>query len=389
MRILHTSDWHIGQQLHRKNRMEEHQLFFDWLLEQLSIQEIDVLLVAGDIFDVGYPSNSALEQYYRFLTRCSQTNCKQIIITGGNHDYISTLDAPKSILKALNISVIGGAETNMNNEIIPLKDTNNNMCGYICAVPYLRDRDIRKSVAGESYDERLQATRQGILNHYQQVAELVAQQNSNNLPVIGMGHLYMAGASTSDSERDIQIGNEAAVQWNNFPDSFDYMALGHIHRAQKVAKQEHVRYCGSPIPLSFSEKKDEKVVIIADFDSEKCTNIKTLPVPCFRKLISYSGTIQEVAEHLEKHRSQQQLTDWAEIKITEPAYDPEKIQQYKRLLDRTFDVEIIYPSITFTAAQNRIAKLYEEQPSLDSLQHTEVFEKLLEKSEIENKTVSI
>lgn len=386
MKILHTSDWHIGQRLHAKDRFQEHEKFFDWLLQIIKDKQVDLLLIAGDIFDVGYPSNAALQQYYRFLTRCKESTCQKVIITGGNHDYVSTLNAPQSLLQALNISVIGGVPELIEQEIVEVKDKNGNLEAYVCAVPFLKDRDIRKGVSGESHEERVKATSQGIAKHYQDLAEYVEKLNTNKLPVIATGHLYMAGASSSDSERDIQMGNQAVFRWEAFPQNFDYVALGHIHRPQRISNQEQIRYSGSPIPLSFSEKNDQKEVLIADFKANQLCSVESVKVPLFRRLLGFSGTLDEVAEQLRQHQSEGEYTDWAEIRIEEENYDPNLIQKYKELLESDFDLEIVKPSISFKDRIKGVSELYEEHVALKDLSDQQVFEKLLDRSNFENRT---
>lgn len=385
MRILHTSDWHIGQRLHGKDRFDEHEKFFSWLLQCINNRNIDVLLIAGDIFDVGYPSNAALQQYYRFLTKCRESKCRKVIITGGNHDYVSTLNAPKNLLDALDITVIGGVPDLIDNEIIEIKDSKDQLAAYVCAVPYLRDRDIRKGVAGESHEERVKATSLGIANHYQELADRLEEINTNELPVIATGHLYMAGASTSDSERDIQMGNQAAFRWDSFPQNFDYVALGHIHRPQRISNQEQVRYSGSPIPLSFSERKDQKEIVCIEFKENVLTSVESIHVPSFRKLVGFSGNLSEVMEQLKQHQSEGEYTDWAEIQIVEENYDPNLLQKYKELLDGDFDLEIVKPSISFKDRIKGVSELYEEQVALKDLTDQEVFEKLLDRSNFEDR----
>lgn len=386
MKILHTSDWHIGQRLHGKDRFDEHEKFFSWLLQTIQDKQIDLLLIAGDIFDVGYPSNSALQQYYRFLTQCKASSCQKLIITGGNHDYVSTLNAPKSLLDALDITVIGGMPDSIEKEIVEVKDKNDQLTAYVCAVPYLRDRDIRKGVSGESHEERIKATSLGIANHYQEVADCVEKINTKQLPVIATGHLYMAGASSSDSERDIQMGNQAAFRWDTFPQNFDYVALGHIHRPQRISNQEQVRYSGSPLPLSFSEKNDQKEVVLIEFKETKLSTVESLKVPSFRRLIGFSGSLDEVATKLKQHQSEGNYTDWAEIQIIEESYDPNLIQKYKELLVADFDLEIVKPSISFKDRVNGVSELYEEQVALKDLSNQDVFDKLLDRSNFEDRT---
>ena len=385
LRILHTSDWHIGQRLFGKEREKEHNLFFDWLLRVLKEKKVNCLVISGDIFDVGYPSNSALKQYYRFLNRTRDTVLQKVIITGGNHDYISTLNAPQTILDALDITVMGGVPEDINDEIIPICDKGGSISGFVCAVPFLRDKDIRHSIAGESYDNRIKAAREGIASHFKNLSDLVQEQNQDNVPVIAMGHLYMAGASVSDSEREIQIGNQAAFTLEEFPDTFQYVALGHIHRPQRIGGKEHIRYSGSPIPLSFSERKDEKQVVIVDFYDNKLESITPLLVPTPRKLVSITGTLQEVKELLDSYRSEGELCDWAEIKVEEQQYDPEITRKYKELLEQQFNVEVVKPSIIYKDRINGLSALYQEQPSLKDLTTSEVFDKLLDKSNFTNK----
>lgn len=386
MRILHTSDWHIGQRLHGKDRFNEHEKFFSWLLGILHSKQIDLLLIAGDIFDVGYPSNTALQQYYRFLTQCRESSCQKVIITGGNHDYVSTLNAPKSLLNTLDITVIGGVPDSIEKEIVEVKNKKNEPAAYVCAAPYLRDRDIRKGIAGESHEDRIKATSLGIAKHYKELSEYVKKINTKKLPVIATGHLYMAGASTSDSERDIQMGNQAAFRWDSFPQDFDYVALGHIHRPQKISNKEQVRYSGSPIPLSFSEKKDQKEVVIIEFTNNKLNSIEAVKIPTFRKLIGFSGNINEVAIQLSQHKSEGEYTDWAEVKIVEENYDPNLVQKYKELLSESYDLEIVKPSITFNDRIKGVSELYEEHIALKDLTNQEVFEKLLDRSNFEDRT---
>lgn len=385
LRILHTSDWHIGQRLHGKEREQEHERFFSWLLDILQDKQVDCLIIAGDIFDVGYPSNSALRQYYRFLNRTRQTGCRKVIITGGNHDYISTLNAPRAILEALDITVMGGTPQTLEEEIIPINDKNCQPQAFVCAVPYLRDRDIRHSVAGESYDDRIQSIRQGIATHYRDVAQLVTRQNPGNLPVIATGHLYMAGATISESEREIQIGNQAAFTLEEFPDSFNYVALGHIHRPQRIGGNENIRYSGSPLPLSFSERQDRKQVVLVEFSDNNLKAVTPIEVPIPRKLVSISGTLKEVEESLRSYKSKGDLHDWAEIKVEEQEYNPQITQQYKEMLEQKFDLEIVKPSITYMDRINGLSSLYQEQPSLKDLSTGQVFGKLLDKCCINGK----
>jgi exonuclease SbcD len=294
MKILHTADWHLGKKLEQCERTEEHQDFLDWLIEKLRTECIDVLIIAGDVFDSGTPSNTALEQYYHFLRKVKDTCCREVVIIGGNHDSISTLNAPKSLLKYFNVHIVGGVPDLFTEQIIPIYNADGKLELVICAVPFLRDRDIRLSVSGESNEEREHRIKQGISNHYHRFVEHITAYKQKNIPVIATGHLFAAGSSTSESEKDIHVGNLGQVHGDQFPVEFNYIALGHIHRPQVVNKMEHIRYSGSPIPLSFSENEDLKQVLVLKFEAGELTSLQPHEVPCGRKLIRFKGTLAEV-----------------------------------------------------------------------------------------------
>ncbi|NRA49197.1 MAG: exonuclease subunit SbcD, partial [Phaeodactylibacter sp.] len=254
MKIIHTSDWHLGQKLLHNDREQEHRLALQWLLETIRKEKADGLIVAGDIFDIGNPPNYARSLYYQFLRNLLNTECRHVVITGGNHDSPAMLNAPRELLQALNVHVIGAAGEGPEDEVVVWKSPEDEIEAVIAAVPFLRDRDLRYSVAGETGLERVAQIKTGIRKHYDRVADHIAgHYDIASVPVICTGHLYASGASASGKQDNIYIGNTENIDAQHFPDLFDYVALGHIHRAQKVGGLEHVRYSGSLIPLSFSE----------------------------------------------------------------------------------------------------------------------------------------
>jgi len=353
MKILHTADWHLGKKLEQCERTEEHQDFLDWLIEKLKLECIDVLIIAGDVFDTGTPSNTALEQYYHFLRKVKDTCCREVVIIGGNHDSISTLNAPKSLLKYFNVHIVGGVPEVFTDQIIPIHGLNGKLELVICAVPFLRDRDIRLSVSGESNEEREQRIKQGISNHYHRFVEHISAYKADNIPVIATGHLFAAGSSTSESEKEIHVGNLGQVQGDHFPVEFNYIALGHIHRPQVVNKMEHIRYSGSPIPLSFSENEDLKQVLILEFKDGELLSLKPHEVPCGRKLIRIKGRIEEVkAKILKLEDPGLKYRPWVDLQIETEATILDLDQQLAELQQQRPFIE------RFFARQNRIG-LYE------------------------------
>lgn len=353
MRILHTADWHLGQHFLGKNRDDEHRLFLDWLLQTIQKYEIDILIVAGDIFDVANPPNSALRQYYNFLLNVRETSCEDVVIIGGNHDGVSTLNAPKELLATMNIHVVGGVTGNIDDEIKIIR-RNGEVVAVIAAVPFLRDRDVRFSAVGESYDDRINNLRKGIIDHYRTVKSKLEQ----GVPLIATGHLYVSGGEFTDSERDIHLGNLASVSVEGF-EGFDYVALGHLHRYQAVT--EKIRYSGSPIPLSFSEREDNKHVIIYDDD------VKILPVPTFRRLLRFVGAFDDVVAKIENHISGD-MKDWAEIVFEEAFYD----ERFRDFLSRVDNVEVLKYSV-----QKQKKTFFQDKILLKELREQEVFEKMI------------
>ena len=329
MKILHTADWHLGKRLHKQDLIEEHQLFFEWLIKTIKEREIDVLLISGDVFDLSNPPTEARTLYYWFLRQMIEQKCK-IIITGGNHDSASMLNAPKDILSLLDVVVVGGATANIEEEIIDLGEV------IICAVPYLRDMDIRQAVEKEEVNGRVEAVRSGIKNHYDLLAAY-CRENHTTTPVIAMGHLYAQGSLTSESEREIQIGNLAAFGESDFSETFDYVALGHIHRPQLVGGKKHIRYSGSPIALSFSEKNDWKIVIELEITSGKIERIEEISVPKFRVLKRISGDFIKVKSLLTDFLHDSILKAFLEVEVLEELYNPLLIKELNEIMSEFDD----------------------------------------------------
>lgn len=272
--ILHTSDWHLGRRLYGRMRYEEFEAFLAWLETTISTQNVDVLIVAGDIFDTMTPSNRAQALYYEFLGKVSTLCCEHIVIVAGNHDSPTFLDAPSQVLKFLNVHVIGTACEDLNDEVLILDDSNGDPHCIIAAVPYLRDRDVRSSSAGESADSKDTNVIKGIRAHYDEVAILakaaqqsLCERHQRHIPIIATGHLFAAGSKTTEDDgvRDLYVGNLGQISAEMFDEGFDYVALGHLHVPQRVGGQEHIRYSGSPIAMGFGEARQQKQVLLVQF----------------------------------------------------------------------------------------------------------------------------
>ena len=381
MKILHTADWHIGKKLHKTELSADFDLYIDWLCRLIEEKEIDLLIVSGDIFDLANPSSEARSQYYRALMKMKKFNCK-IIMTGGNHDSPAMLDAPKEILRELDIHIIGGLPENLDDLIIPVYGKNSKPEIVIAAVPFLRDSDLRSATDGSSYEDRLEATRKGIKNIFFEAAE-ICEVKYPKIPAIGMGHLFAAGIETSESEREIQIGNQAAFDASHFGDYFSYIALGHIHKPQQVSAAVPAFYSGSPLPLSFSERKDEKRMLL--LDTEKDFTPESILIPTFRKLQKISGNLQGLREKLELPESNSALESLIEVELKEDQYDAFKIYELDELVtnfNRT-GYRIVKHRATFANRVKGASEMFEPAQQLQDLKPKDVFLELISGHEYE------
>lgn len=293
MRILHTSDWHIGRTLYGKKRYEEFEAFLTWLAKTIQQNKIDALLVAGDVFDTSAPSNRAQELYYRFLCQVAASSCRHVVVVAGNHDSPSFLNAPKELLKALDVHVVGSSTESPEDEVLVLRNDQDTPELIVCAVPYLRDRDIRVAEAGESVEDKERKLIDGIRTHYATVAALAEQKREDlgaNIPIVGTGHLFTAGGQTVDGDgvRELYVGSLAHVTAGIFPACFNYLALGHLHVPQEVNGSKTIRYSGSPLPMGFGEAKQPKSVCQVEFHST-AASVQLIDVPVFQRLEHVKG----------------------------------------------------------------------------------------------------
>jgi len=383
MRILHTSDWHLGQNFMGKSREEEHQAFFVWLLKQIQTKEITLLIVAGDIFDTATPPNYALEIYYNFLKELSCIDGLTTIIVAGNHDSVSTLKTSQQLLKSLDIHVVTKGDDS-ENQLIPIYQ-DNNIQALVCVVPFLNDSLLRKSKSGEVVSEREKFTNLAIREYYESIFKNAQKLLNNkgvdgqNIPIIATGHLTTVGARTSESERDIYIGGTVDIGGDFLGKYFDYVALGHLHINQKVGC-EHVCYCGSPIPLSFSEGKSIKKVNIVEFLAHKSIEVKTVDIPTYRPLLLLKGSLEKIIEEL---KSIDNKETWIEVQLTNDN-NPFSSNQTIRDLAKELDLTLLAVKINRSAKSLRAKDI--NVISLDDLGVAEVFEKRLQVENLKSKS---
>ncbi|MCK9246380.1 MAG: exonuclease SbcCD subunit D C-terminal domain-containing protein [Anaerolineaceae bacterium] len=386
MKILHTSDWHIGRTLYGRKRYEEFGSFLTWLAETIQQNEIDALLVAGDVFDTSAPSNRAQELYYRFLCRVAASSCRHVVVIAGNHDSPSFLNAPRELLKALDVYVVGSSMESLEDEVLVLRNERDVPELIVCAVPYLRDRDIRMAEAGESVEDKERKLLDGIRTHYKAVAALAEQKREElgaDIPIVGTGHLFTAGGQTVDGDgvRELYVGSLAHVTAGIFPVCFNYLALGHLHVPQKVNGSETIRYSGSPLPMGFGEAKQQKSVCQVEFHST-AASVQLVHVPVFQKLERVKGDWKSISSRileLSATDDSKLSSAWLEV-----IYDgDEVIGDLRERLEAAISgthMEIL--RIKNNRIIDRVLGQIHEEETLDDLNVDDVFERCLVSHEV-------
>lgn len=381
MKVLHTSDWHLGRMLYRQKRYEEFSLFLDWLLQTIEENRIDILLISGDVFDTTTPSNLAQKLYYDFLSRLSGTSCHSTIIIGGNHDSPTFLNAPKTLLQSFKVHVVGSKADSPEDEVLLLYHQSKPEA-IICAVPYLRDRDIRLVEAGESLEDKNMKLVEGMQAHYEEVCALAVKKREAlcaDIPIIAMGHLFATGGKTieGDGVRELYVGSLNHIGSDMFPSTIDYLALGHLHIPQIVGGLHHMRYSGSPIPMGFGEAKQEKQVILVEFDKTDLT-IKPIAVPCFQQLVRITGTFGQITSEIEKLKNEKSRA-WLEIEYTGSDASSDLREQIEDLIAGSSMVVTIIKNKRTT---DRVLSAIHEHETLEDLDTFEVFKRCLDMEEI-------
>lgn len=302
LKILHTADWHIGQSFHGFDRHYEHEQFLNWLLDTLAVHAIDVLLISGDVFDQSNPPAQSVRLFYSFLNRAGRANPElQIIITAGNHDSAPRLESPKPLLESSNVHIIGVIGKNelgavdYNPIVVPLKDRAGKVAAWCLAVPFLRLGDYSLVESAENpYGA-------GVTQFYKEIYEHALIGRTQGQAIIAMGHLHaqQADANDIDDPERLIMGGVECISAAAFHSDICYVALGHIHKAQRLGGRDHVRYSGSPLPMSFTEHGYRHQVVCFELEDETARNIATLDVPVSVRLQCIPGQPRPLPEVLD------------------------------------------------------------------------------------------
>ena len=280
MRLFHTSDWHLGQNLHGQDRDFEHACFLTWLLTQLASEQPDVLLIAGDIFDTVNPPVKAQERLYDFIVSAHEQQPKlTIVMIAGNHDSGSRIELPAPLMRRLRTHALGrvlwldDGQLDAERLLIPLPDASGDIGAWCLALPFLRPAEVTGTHLGDNY-------LRGIGQVHEWLIEAANAKRQPGQALIAISHAHMAGGSVSeDSERSLIIGNAEALPASLFGPSISYVALGHLHKPQRVNSEDRIRYCGSAIPLSFSEIGYQHQILDVQLQGETLVSVESRLIP--------------------------------------------------------------------------------------------------------------
>ena len=357
MRLFHTSDWHLGQTLHSQERDFEHACFLDWLLGQLALRQPDALLIAGDIFDTVNPPVKAQERLYDFIVRAhEQQPALDIVIIAGNHDSGARIELPAPLMRRLRTHALGrvqwldDGQLDSDRLLIPLTDAKGKTRAWCLALPFLRPAEVTGAHVGDDY-----------LHGIAQVHErLIAAAESRRKPgqaLVAISHAHMAGGSISeDSERSLIIGNAEALSAKLFSDSVAYVALGHLHKPQRVNGEERIRYSGSPLPLSFSEIGYQHQILEVELDGAALRSVEPRLVPRALHLQRLgAASLNEVLEQLAALPEVDLLADlqrqpWLEVRVRLDEPQPDLRQQIELALNGKA-VRLVRIAVEYAGAQ--------------------------------------
>jgi exonuclease SbcD len=380
MKILHTADWHIGQLFHEYDRNFEHQVFLNWLLEILEKEQIQVLLVSGDVFDISNPSAASIKMLYTFLQKATHNHPDlQLVITAGNHDSASRLEAPKPLLASSNIHLIGTIEKNSDGTInynklcIPLRNKAGEITTWCLAVPFLRMGDYPNVPnAANPYAE-------GVTALYEEAFTFAKNKLEAHQNIIAMGHLHTHHAEVSDMDKTERLimGGVECINAAAFNKEIKYVALGHIHKAQRIGGNEHIRYSGSPLPMSFSERNYKHQVVVFELEQD-ITALKTIEIPVAIPLLRIplkAAPLESVLEELRQlpDKNDSAQAPYLEVQVLletpEPAlrHKIEEVIKYKNV--RLARIQPHYPK------KNQMPNEFQQQELLHELQPVDVFSK--------------
>lgn len=357
MRILHTSDWHLGRTLEGRDRFDEQQEFLEEICDIANKERVDLVIVAGDVFDAVNPPAKAEQLFYHYISELSLNGKRAVVIIAGNHDNPERLKASVPLASQMGIVLLGLPKDSAVESAVKNAGKacviESGLCWFelsvptcehsaiVVSLPYpseqrlsevltekLDDRDVQKS-----FSERISA-----LLHK---AALNFRTGTVN---ICTSHVYVSGGIECDSERCIQVGGVYAVDVDAFPDCH-YVALGHLHRSQSVLGNDHIRYSGSPLAYSFSEAGQAKAVYLVECLPQKETHIEEISLDSGRRLVKWTAT-DGIDQALKWCESTKDINSWIDLEIhTDKPLEQHEIKMLRKLRPHIINIRPILPEM--------------------------------------------
>lgn len=379
-RLLHTSDWHLGQNLMGKSRQAEHEAFIAWLVDTVNAEGIHAVIVAGDIFDTGAPPSYARALYNQAAEALADVGC-ELVLVAGNHDSVAVLAENQGLLKRLKVHVIPAVAEEPESLVVPLHYPTGEVACLVCALPFIRPRDLVR-LNQEVQHEHIQSKMMEAIQHYYQAVYEAALAKGLAVPIVGTGHLTTFGAQLSESVRDIYVGSLAHFPVDAFP-PFDYLALGHIHRAQAVGGTEHIRYSGSPIALSFDELGAAKQVLKVSLNGKETPLVQPIEVPQFQPMRVLKGNLAQLRTAIEALPSGETPL-WVELQVEEQDYLSDLHQRIAAMVEGK-SVEVL--RIRRMGVHGPTGAVRQTNETLEELQHGDVFSRRLSETDLTSEQV--
>ncbi|UVJ42636.1 exonuclease SbcCD subunit D C-terminal domain-containing protein [Pseudomonas sp. LS1212] len=386
MRLFHTSDWHLGQNLHGQERDFEHASFLTWLLGQLARRQPDVLLIAGDIFDTVNPPVKAQERLYDFIVSAHEQQPNlTIVMIAGNHDSGSRIELPAPLMRRLRTHALGrvlwldDGQLDAERLLIPLPDATGQTAAWCLALPFLRPAEVTGASLGDDY-------LRGIAKVHELLIDAANARRQPGQALIAISHAHMAGGTVSeDSERSLIIGSAEALPASLFGSSISYVALGHLHKPQRVNGEERIRYCGSPIPLSFSEIEYPHQILEINCTGETLDSVETHLIPRAVELLRLGpAPLAEILLHLAELPNTDLLADlarqpWLEVRVRLDEPQPDLRQQIETALQGKA-ARLVRIGAEYAGSQGRDGDDNERLIELDQLSPQELFSRVWQDS---------
>ena len=377
LRIFHSADWHIGKGLGNIDRTDDFRVFFKDLLAMIAERQPDVLLISGDVFDTSMPANSAQRLYYDFMRSLEGTSVRATIVTAGNHDSQRFLEAPRALLETLRCYVAGDT---VESQTFVLRDDDGAPYLAVAAVPYLREGDVRRGTMDDTDADRAQRFEAGVRAHYDAVHSLLMDElKGARVPLVAMGHLFVTGSKMKpnsdpvESDGSVYVGTLRNVTADAFGDTWDYVALGHIHHGQEVKAKVPMRYSGSPVALSYSHMTYHHHIVEVTFDETGAMSVEELPVKQPRHFVQVKGTLDELKAGIDQAGATY-VMPFVEATLTSDECLPD-LSNELTTYGETHGV--IVTAVRNEALAARYAQINEEAPDLSDLTPDAVFKAYL------------